>query len=164
MKKLLVLISIILMTLTLASCMKSKVVKKWDNISVHYTGTLEDWSKFDSSLDRWEPLNFKVWDGQMIPWFDVWVIGMKVWEKKKIKIEPKDAYGEYYESKEQVMLKKDLKGFTDAWYELKVWEKLPTQFWELEIIKADEESITIDTNHSLAGKKLIFDIEIVEIK
>ena len=164
MKRLLVLISAVLFTLTLTSCMNTKVVEKWDNISVHYTGTLEDWTKFDSSLDRKEPLKFEAWAGQMIPWFDAWVIGMKVWEKKKIEIEPKDAYGEYDKNKKQSMAKKDLESFTAAWYELKVGEKLPTQFWEFEIVEADEENITIDTNHALAWKKLIFDVEIVEIK
>ena len=139
-------------------------VNKWDNIAVHYTWTLEDGTKFDSSLDRWSPLEFKAWAGQMIPWFDAWVIWMKVWEKKTIEIEAKDAYWEYDETKIQVIPKTDLESFKAAWYKLEKWEKIPTQMWELEIISSDEENVTLDVNHKLAWKKLIFDVEIVEIK
>ena len=141
-----------------------RIVEKGSNISVHYTWTLEDWSKFDSSLDRWEPLVFTVWAGQMIAWFDAWVIWMKIWEKKKIEIEPKDAYGEYDKNKKQSVAKKDLESFVDAWIKLEAWVKLPTSSWEFEIIEVSEENVTIDINHPLAWKKLIFDVEIVEIK
>ena len=96
-------------------------VKEWDDISVHYTWTLEDWTKFDSSLDRGKTLDFKAWVGQMIPWFDAWVIWMKVWEKKKIEIEAKDAYWEYDSTKEQIVPKKDLESFESTWYKLIKW-------------------------------------------
>ena len=139
-------------------------VNKGDNISVHYTWTLEDGTKFDSSLDRGTPLEFTAWAGQMIPWFDAWVIGMKKWEKKIIEIEAKDAYWEYDETKVQVIPRKDLESFVTAWKKLEAGEKIPTQMWELTIIKSDEENVTLDVNHSLAWKKLIFDVEIIEIK
>ena len=135
-----------------------------DNISVHYTWTLEDGTKFDSSLDRGTPLEFMAWKGQMIPWFDAWVIGMKLWEKKIMEIEAKDAYWEYDETKIQVIPKKDLESFATAWYKLEVDEKIPTQMWELKIINTDEENVTLDVNHPLAWKKLIFDVEIISIK
>ena len=89
---------------------------------------------------------------------------MSVWEKKIIEMAPKDAYGEYDESKKQVSRKKDLVSFSSAGYELKVWEKLPTQMWELTIIAVDDENITLDTNHALAGKSLTFEVELVKIK
>ncbi len=142
----------------------TNVVKAGDTVAVHYTGTLEDGTKFDSSLDRGETLEFKVWAGQMIAGFDAWVEGMAVWDKKTIEIEPKDWYGEYDETKKQSIRKKDLASFTAAGYELKIWEKLPTQYWEFEIVDADEENVVLDTNHFLAGKKLIFEVEMVKIK
>ena len=141
------------------------IVSKGDKISVHYTWTLEDGSKFDSSRDPGRtPLEFTVWAGQMIPWFDAWVVDMKLWEKKIINIEPKDAYGEYDPKKIQIIPKKDLESFTKAWIILEKGSKLPTQMWELNIIDADKESITLDVNHKLAWKKLIFDVEIMSIK
>jgi len=139
-------------------------VKKWDKIEVHYRGTLEDWTQFDSSYDRWDALWFTVWAWQMIAWFDAWVIWMEVWEKKTLKLAPSEAYGEMDETKNQTIRKKVLVSFVNAGYELTVWEKLPTQYWEFEIISSDEENIVLNTNHSLAWKTLIFEVEIVKIK
>ena len=184
MKKILILISLA-SVLILASCTNNTVtpvaennldtnqenmvkntgpVKAGDDIAVHYKGTLEDGTKFDSSYDRGETLPFKVWAGQMIKGFDAGVVGMMVWDKKTITMEPKDAYGEYDETKVQVIPKTDLASFTAAGFELKVGEKLPTQMWELAIIKVTEEEVTLDMNHALAGKKLTFEVELVEIK
>ena len=71
---------------------KTKTISKDDIIAVHYTGTLEDGSKFDSSHDRGETLNFTVGAGQMIPGFDAGVVGMKIGETKTLVLEPIDAY------------------------------------------------------------------------
>ena len=74
---------------------QKEIVSVWDNISVTYTGSLEDGTIFDASSKHWwEPLDFTAWAGQMIPGFDAWVIGMKLGETKVIKILAKDAYGE----------------------------------------------------------------------
>ena len=142
---------------------KKTEVNEWDKIAVHYTWTLEDGTVFDSSLERGETLKFEAWAGQMIPGFDAWVIWMKVWEKKNIKNEAKDAYWEYDESRIEVKPKSELESFVAAWYKLDVGEKIPTQFWDLIIVKSDEENVTIDLNHPLAWKKLIFDVEMIEI-
>lgn len=84
-------------------------VKNGDKIKVDYVWKLEDWSVFDASIEeyakksskyvanswrKYEPLEFTVWAWQMIKWFDAWVVGMKVWEKKTIKISPADWYWE----------------------------------------------------------------------
>lgn len=147
----------------------SMTQKQWpvqagDDIAVHYRGTLEDGTQFDSSYDRWETLPFTVGAGQMIKWFDEWVVGMNVWEKKTLTLTPEEAYWEYSEEAKQVIPKADLSSFTAAWFELKVWEKIPTQVGELEIIEADEENVTLDMNHPLAWKTLTFEVELVEIK
>ena len=63
-------------------------------VSVHYVGTLDDGSKFDSSRDRGTPLDFTCMAGQMIPGFDIAVRDMEVGQTVNIRIEPKDAYGE----------------------------------------------------------------------
>jgi cyclophilin family peptidyl-prolyl cis-trans isomerase/FKBP-type peptidyl-prolyl cis-trans isomerase 2 len=143
---------------------RSKVVTNGDTVSVHYTGKFEDGKKFDSSYDRWEPLSFQVWAKQMIAWFDAWVVGMKIWDKKTLKLAPKDAYGEYDAKNIQDIPKDQLKSFTDAWIKLEVWTELPTQMWNLKIIKVTDKIVTIDANNPMAGKTLNFDIELVDIK
>jgi len=67
---------------------------KMDNIRVHYTGTLEDGTKFDSSLDRGQPFPFTLGGGQVIRGWDEGLIGMKVGEKRKLTIPAPLAYGE----------------------------------------------------------------------
>ena len=67
--------------------------KSGDVVTIHYTGTLENGTKFDSSLDRGQPFEFTLGVGQVIKGFDQGILGMKVGEKKKIVISPEDGYG-----------------------------------------------------------------------
>ncbi len=139
---------------------KTKAVELWDTVSVHYTWTFEDWKKFDSSYDRKEPIWFKVWVGQMIKGFDAWVVGMKIGDKKTLKLAPADAYWEA----EISIPKAELKSFVDNGIKLEVGSILPTAQWEIKILKADTTTVTVKNSHPMAGKTLNFDIELVEIK
>jgi len=143
---------------------KTKSIENGDTVSVNYTLTLKDGKKIDSSLDRGVPFEFTVWEKQVIKWWDEGLVGHKIWDKFKLEVSPEDGYWIYDEKNVQVLQKDQLQSFVDAWISLTVWETLPTSRWQFVIIDADDKTVTIDVNPPLAGKKLFFDIEIMDIK
>lgn len=138
-------------------------VQEGDAIKVHYTGTLEDGTVFDSSEGR-EPLEFTVGSGQVIHGFDSAVIGMEVSEKKDILIPFDEAYGPVREdlilNHPSVDFPAEIETYVGQMLELQndVGGKIPAV-----ITAVNDDFITIDANHPLAGKNLKFEIEIVEI-
>lgn len=139
-------------------------VKKGDQVSVHYTGKLTNGEQFDSSTGR-DPLSFTVGAGQMIKGFDDAVLGMEVGEKKVVSISPKEAYGE----KNDEAIIEFPKANVPAEMALEVGMKLQLQDqsgrpFPVVVSEIKDEVIVLDANHELAGKELVFDIELVEIK
>lgn len=74
---------------------QGKEAQNGDKIKVNYTGIFENGTKFDSSLDRNEPLEFTLGRGEVIEGWDKGILGMKIGEKRKLVIPPSLAYGEY---------------------------------------------------------------------
>ena len=139
------------------------VAKTNDTVKVHYTGKLTDGTVFDSSLER-DPLQFTVGAGQMIAGFDQAVNGMELSEKKTVTIPSNEAYGPVNDELFQQVPKSDLPDDMDP----KVGQTLVAttpdgRQQQVLVAEVTEETITIDANHPLAGKDLIFDIELVEI-
>ena len=133
------------------------------SVKVHYTGTLDDGTKFDSSYDRNEPLAFTCMAGQMIPGFDSAVRDMEVGEKKTVKIPAADAYGERDEGKIAKLEIAMLPGSEN----LQVGQQLrlaSAQGVPMPCVVADkdEKTVSLDMNHPLAGKDLTFEIELLE--
>jgi FKBP-type peptidyl-prolyl cis-trans isomerase 2 len=138
-------------------------VKVGDNISVHYVGKLEDGSTFDSSVGR-QPLTFDVGAGQMIKGFDSGVVGMKVNETKTIIIQPAEAYGEYNPDYVREFPKSSFESFPGGLEGITVGMVVSAENGEQgTIIEVNEDTVKVDFNHSLAGKKLIFEVTIVSI-
>ena len=134
-----------------------------DTVSVHYTGTLEDGTQFDSSRGK-DPLTFTIGAGQMIAGFDNAVRGMKVGEIKTVTLPPEEAYGEH-RSDLVVVLSRDQ--FPQE-MTLTIGQRVPMQSssgqqFMATIIEIGTSTVTIDANHELAGKSLIFEIELVSI-
>lgn len=137
--------------------------KSGDTVRIHYTGKLEDGTQFDSSEGR-DPLEFALGGGQVIPGFDNAVEGMAVGDKKSVTVQPEEAYGPRHDQLIQDVPKDQLPDdLTPA-----VGMELQTQNENGQVVRlavtaVDDESITVDGNHPLAGKALDFDIELVEI-
>jgi peptidylprolyl isomerase len=137
--------------------------KQGDVVRVHYTGRLTDGTQFDSSEGR-EPLEFTVGAGQMIKGFDDGVVGMNVGDKKVLNISATEAYGE---RDEQAIIEfpaanipADMKLEPGMQLTLRNQHGQPVPVVVLEL---QAEVVIMDANHMLAGKELVFDVELVEI-
>ncbi|WP_209401799.1 peptidylprolyl isomerase [Pseudozobellia sp. WGM2] len=139
-------------------------VKNNDTVKVHYTGKLEDGQVFDSSVERGEPLQFTLGQGQLIPGFEKGLIDMKVNEKKTVNIPKTEAYGETNEQLIQEVPKSQLSDDIEPQVGMGLVSQTPNG-QEINLIVKDvkDDSIVVDGNHPLAGKDLVFDLELVEI-
>ncbi len=137
--------------------------KSGDTVKIHYTGTLDDGSQFDSSAGR-DPLEFEVGSGQVIPGFDKAVEGMAVGDSKNVRIEPDEAYGQRHEQLVQEVDRSLLPDDLDPREGMTLQSSSPDgQTMQFMVTAVAEETITVDANHPLAGQALSFDIELVEI-
>jgi len=137
--------------------------KSGDTVHIHYTGTLEDGTQFDSSEGR-DPLQFTLGAGQVIAGMDQAVEGMAVGEKKSINIPAEEAYGEHQDQMVQDVPKSalppDLAPEVGMALQAQSQDGRPLR---LVVTEVGEDTITVDANHPLAGKALNFDIELVSI-
>lgn len=134
------------------------------NVKVNYVGTLNDGSEFDNSYKRGQTLDFTAGVGQMIKGFDDAIIGMQVGEKKTIKIMPEDAYGHV---NEQALIEVPKDNFEQG-MQLNPGDTVEgrSEDGQIVIVKVasvNENTVTLDTNHPLAGQELNFEIELMEI-
>ncbi len=138
-------------------------VKLNDVVKVHYTGKLTDGQVFDSSANR-EPLSFTVGAGQVIKGFEDAVMGMGVEEEKSFTIGYQEAYGPVREDLIQEVSKTHLPSDLKPELGQELVAQQPNgQSVNVRIVKIDDQNITVDANHPLAGKDLTFDIKVVEI-
>lgn len=139
-------------------------VKQNDTVRVHYTGKLTDGQVFDSSLER-EPIEFTMGQGQLIPGFEKGLLDMKVNEKKTIEIPAEEAYGEPRAELVQEVDKNQLPEEIKPEPGMGLVSKSPDgREMNLVVKEVKDETIVVDGNHPLAGKDLVFDLEVVEIK
>ena len=137
--------------------------KSGDTVRIHYTGTLDDGTQFDSSAGR-DPLEFALGGGQVIPGFDSAVDGMAVGDSKTVTIPAEEAYGQRHEQLVQQVSRSALPDEITPEVGMQLQSQSPEgQVMMLVVTEVEEESITVDANHPLAGQALTFDIELVEI-
>lgn len=137
--------------------------KNGDTVKIHYTGSLEDGTVFDSSAGR-EPLEFTLGEGAVIPGFEKAAVGMDAGEKKKFTIPCDEAYGERNEELIYVVDKSELPQGIDPEPGMALQAQGPDgQPFLLNVTAVAEEKVTLDANHPLAGKDLTFEIELVAV-
>jgi len=138
-------------------------VKQGDVVRVHYTGRLLSGEQFDSSVGR-SPLEFTVGAGQMIAGFDAGVVGMAIGDKKVLTIPAEDGYGEWDEENTIPFPKENI----PADLQLEIGMELTMRNadghpFNVTVGKILDDVVILDANHALAGKDLVFDVEMMEI-
>ena len=134
------------------------MVQGGDLVEVHYVGTLDDETQFDSSRDRGTPFSFTVASGQVIPGFDDAVRGLRVGESRTVRIPAADAYGEW--SQDMVIEVPYGESQSDVAVGDQVYLSNGVAAVVLEV---KPDTVILDTNHELAGEALTFDIEVLAI-
>ncbi len=132
-------------------------------VSVHYTGTLDNGDQFDSSQGR-PPLEFKAGGGQMIKGFDAQVLGMSLNEKKTFTLSAAEAYGERNEDYMHEFPRAEMPAEINPEVGQTLALTSPEgQHIPARVVAVDDEKITFDLNHPLAGQSLTFEVEVVGI-
>ena len=134
------------------------MVQDGDLLEVHYDGTLDDGSSFDSSRERDTPFSFEVGTGQVIPGFDEAVRGLKIGESREVRIPPAEAYGE--RSDENIVEVPYGPDQSDVAVGDQVYLNTGQAAIVLEVKK---DTVVLDANHELAGEALTFKIEVLSI-
>lgn len=136
--------------------------KLGDRVKVHYRGSLKDGTEFDSSFDG-APLEFTLGAGMVIPGFENAIVGMADGETKTVSIPPDDGYGPYSDELiaviERSILPEEIEPEVGMQLEAKGEDGTVTV---VTIKEVTEDTVTLDANHELAGKELIFEIQLVE--
>ena len=136
-------------------------IKDGDVVYVHYTGKLVNGQIFDTSLQR-EPLEVQIGSGSVIKGFENGLLGMGIGEKKTIEIESAEAYGERHEYMLQEAPKDKVPENVQLGDMLQATSPVgPVNFT---VIELKEDTVILDGNHPLAGEKLIFELEVVDVQ
>ena len=136
--------------------------KSGDTVRVHYTGTLDDGQQFDSSRGG-DPLTFTLGEGNVIAGFDEAVSGMEVGDEKRVTIPAEQAYGLRREELTLRVPREELPSDLQLHEGAQLRMEQGDQVMIVTVRTLDDESVTLDANHALAGEALTFDLQLVEI-
>jgi peptidylprolyl isomerase len=161
MKRTIVLLFVAMIGLTSIGC--AAKVEAMKVVQVRYQGSQTDGTVFDTTDGR-APVEVMIGGGFWIPSLEQALIGMKVGDKKRVAVPAAEAFGEYNpEATEKVPKDKfpDQVQFRKGMEVQTITSEGPTL---AKIIEVGTETVTVDYNHPLAGKDLVFDVEIVKIR
>lgn len=137
--------------------------KTGDTIKVHYTGTLDDGTLFETSVGG-EPIDLTLGNGEVIPGFEKGVEGMAVGDKRSIRIPAAEAYGDYYPEYVQEFDRSQINAEGELQVGMEINATTPDGHSFVVFVTAlNGDKVTVDGNHPMAGKDLNFELELVEI-
>lgn len=137
--------------------------KDGDKVQIHYTGKLTDGTVFDSSDGR-DPLEFTLGQHQVIPGFEEAVVGMETGQSKTVTIECDQAYGQRTEDRIMTVALKDLNlDFSPKKGDQLTLQRQDGHQMMVTVTEINESDMTLDANHPLAGKDLVFEINLVAV-
>jgi len=138
-------------------------IKMGDTVFVHYTGTLDDGTEFDSSTGG-EPLEFIMGGGMILPGFEAAVSGKDVGDKVSVTLEPSEAYGEHREEMTILVPRSEVPGHIEPEEGMMLQLTLEEGDIDVLVSRVTDDEVELDGNHPLAGKRLSFEIEVVKVK
>ena len=139
-------------------------VKLGDIVAVEYVGTLDNGGIFDSSESQGGPLEFKVGGGQVLQGFEEAVLNMEIGDKKTIRLEPSEGYGEYSKNLVETIPRVSIPNNERLTEETMLLVSLPDgSKMPASITAITEDTVTLDMNHPLADEVLHFEIKVVGI-
>lgn len=133
-------------------------IKNGDTVRVHYTGTLDDGTVFDSSRDR-EPLEFTMGEGMLIPGFEAALMGLAAGDTTKTTIQPEDAYGEPNDELILAVAREQVPDHITPEVGLMLQVQTEEGMMDVTITDVTDEQVVLDANHPLAGESLTFEIK-----
>lgn len=138
------------------------MVENGKSVTLHYTGKFEDGTVFDTSLENGrEPITTILGQGNLIPGFEKSLIGMNEGEKKEFNIDPEEGYGEYLDGLVTTVEKSRVPG------DVKVGDVLRSEgergTINVVVTEVTDSHVTLDANHPMAGKKLVFEVEVLTV-
>ena len=138
------------------------MIEAGKTVKVHYKGTLEDGSVFDSSEGR-DPIEFEMGSGALIPGFENTVAKMEVDETRTVTIPSAEAYGDMNDEMVGEIPRSNLPDDIEPEVGMVLSMQSSDGEMPVRVVAVDEENLTLDANHPLAGKNLTFELTLVEI-
>ena len=138
------------------------MIEAGKTVKVHYKGTLDDGSVFDSSEGR-DPIEFQMGSGSLIPGFEAAVAEMEIDETRSVTIPSAEAYGEVNEDMVGEIPRSNLPEDIEPEVGMVLSMQSPDGEMPVRVVAVDEENLTLDANHPLAGQNLTFELTLIEV-
>lgn len=134
-----------------------------DTVEFHYTVRQQDGEVFDSSAAQGGAVQAALGAGQLVPGVEMSLVGMNEGEKQTVSLDPDEAYGERDEQLVFTLDRKKLPGELVPEIEMEITLSVQDQEVVAKVVKVEDDQVTLDANHPLAGQRVQFELELVKV-